>query len=511
MTEALFKSKFEIFRNQTGLKKMNSSESKRGTFDGDFLLIAEFDEIFEISSNIFEIFHPCSLDNFGNFWIPIAHVIRVSIGPAVPFLAWAIAQLGWIAGPSLMFLFSFVFCYSSTILAYCYQSGHPVTGKRNETYIDAVRANLGEVKVKICHVFEYLHLLGMAIVAMITALISMMAIKCSDCFHESGEKNPCHMSSNPYMIVLGVFEIIFSQIPNFEENCWVHIITPVMSFIYLAVSLCLGVAQVAARRSFKGSLTGISIGTVTQTQKIRRSFQAVGDIAAAYSHLTILIKIQNKTKPPPSAAKTMKKATLLGLTITTAYKTLCFCIVYATFGDSTPTPLLAGSGFYKPFWLLDIGNMAIIIHLASVYQLSCRPFFAFVEEWANQKRPNSKFITKEIPVSFCTYKLNLFRLVWRSIFVVATTIISMIFPFSNDVAGMVGGVGFWPLTVYFPVEMYIVQKKIPKWSAEWVCLQILSLACLIFSVAALVGSVAGMVLDLKLYPPFKIIHYDPFA
>ncbi|EYU20593.1 hypothetical protein MIMGU_mgv1a012072mg [Erythranthe guttata] len=41
--------------------------------------------------------------------------------------------------------------------------------------------------------------------------------------------------------------------------------------------------------SIKGSLTGISIGTVTQTQKIWRSFQALGDIAFAYSFSIILI------------------------------------------------------------------------------------------------------------------------------------------------------------------------------------------------------------------------------
>ena len=43
---------------------------------------------------------------------------------------------------------------------------------------------------------------------------------------------------------------------------------------------------------FRGSLTGISIGMVTQTDKIWRSFQALGDIAFAYSYSMILIEIQ---------------------------------------------------------------------------------------------------------------------------------------------------------------------------------------------------------------------------
>lgn len=63
------------------------------------------------------------------------------IGSGVLSLAWAIAQLGWIAGPTVMLLFSFVIYYTSALLTDCHRS--PVTGKRNYTYMDAVRANLG--------------------------------------------------------------------------------------------------------------------------------------------------------------------------------------------------------------------------------------------------------------------------------------------------------------------------------------------------------------------------------
>lgn len=72
-----------------------------------------------------------------------AHIITAVIGSGVLSLAWATAQLGWIAGPTVLFLFSFVTYYTSTLLASCYRSGNPVTGKRNYTYMDAVRANLG--------------------------------------------------------------------------------------------------------------------------------------------------------------------------------------------------------------------------------------------------------------------------------------------------------------------------------------------------------------------------------
>ncbi|KAK6114919.1 hypothetical protein DH2020_007188 [Rehmannia glutinosa] len=359
-------------------------------------------QVFDVSLNVPSHGSKCydddgKLKRTGTVWTASAHIITAVIGSGVLSLAWATAQLGWIAGPTVLFLFSFVTYYTSALLAACYRSGDPDTGKRNYTYMDAVSANL-----------------------------------------ESGK--------------------------------------------------------------IRGSLTGISIGRVTETQKIWRSFQALGAIAFAYSYSLILIEIQDTLKSPPSESKTMKRATAISVAVTTVFYMLCGCFGYAAFGDSSPGNLLTGFGFYNPYWLLDIANAAIVIHLIGAYQVYCQPLFAFVEKTALAYFPDSKIIGKEISIpipGFKPLKLNLFRLVWRTVFVVITTVISMLMPFFNDVVGILGALGFWPLTVYFPVEMYIVQKRIPKWSSRWICLQILSMACLVISIAAGVGSFAGVVSDLK--------------
>ncbi|KAJ1397073.1 Amino acid transporter, transmembrane domain [Sesbania bispinosa] len=445
------------------------------------------------------------LKRTGTVWTASAHIITAVIGSGVLSLAWAIAQLGWVAGPSVMFLFSFVTYYTSTLLSVCYRSGDQVSGKRNYTYMDAVRSHLGGVKVKICGLVQYANLFGVAIGYTIAASISMMAIKRSNCFHSSGGKNPCHMNSNIYMISFGIVEIIFSQIPDFSELWWLSAVAAVMSFTYSTIGLGLGVGKVIENRSIKGSLTGISVDTVTQTQKVWRSFQALGNIAFAYSYSMILIEIQDTIKSPPSESKTMKKATLISVIVTTLFYMLCGCFGYAAFGDLSPGNLLTGFGFYNPFWLLDIANVAIVIHLVGAYQVYCQPLFSFVEKAASEKFPDSDFVNKDIEVpipGFRPFKLNLFRLVWRTFFVILTTVISMLLPFFNDIVGLIGAVGFWPLTVYFPVEMYIVQKKIPKWSTKWICLHMLSVACLVISLAAAAGSVAGVVVDLGSYKPF---------
>ncbi|OMP01204.1 Amino acid transporter, transmembrane [Corchorus olitorius] len=401
----------------------------------------------------------------GTVWTASAHIITAVIGSGVLSLAWAIAQLGWIAGPAVMFLFSFVTYYTSSLLSECYRTGDSVSGKRNYTYMDAVRSILGGYKVKACGLIQYLNLFGISIGYTIAASI------------------------------------------NFDQIWWLSIVAAVMSFTYSGIGLGLGIAKVAENGGFKGSLTGISIGTVTQAQKIWRSFQALGDIAFAYSFSVILIEIQDTVRSPPAESKTMRKATKISIVVTTAFYMLCGCMGYASFGDFAPGNLLTGFGFYNPFWLLDIANAAIVIHLVGAYQVFCQPIFAFIEKLAIQRWPDSYFITKEfkirIPGYRYPYKLNLFRLVWRTIFVILTTVISMLLPFFNDVVGILGALGFWPLTVYFPVEMYIQQKKITSWSSRWICLKMLSMACLLVTVVALAGSIVGVIFDLKVYEPFK--------
>ncbi|KAJ6920095.1 hypothetical protein NC651_013881 [Populus alba x Populus x berolinensis] len=228
----------------------------------------------------------------GNVWTASAHIITAVIGSGVLSLAWAIAQLGWIAGPAVMLLFSFVTYYTSILLSACYRTGDPVNGKRNYTYMDAVRVNLGGVKVKICGFVQYVNLFGVAIGYTIASSISMMAIKRSNCFHQSGGKDPCRMNANPYMIGFGIAEILLSQIPGFDQLHWLSLVAAVMSFTYSTIGLGLGIGKVIENKRVRGSLTGISIGTVTQTQKIWKSFQALGSIAFAYSYSMILIEIQ---------------------------------------------------------------------------------------------------------------------------------------------------------------------------------------------------------------------------
>jgi amino acid permease len=199
----------------------------------------------------------------------------------------------------------------------------------------------------------------------------------------------------------------------------------------------------------------------------------------------------------------MKKATLLGVTTTTAFYMLSGLLGYSAFGNAAPGNILTGFGFYEPYWLIDFANVCIAVHLVGAYQVFTQPIFAAVETWAAARWPGAKFLTCEHDVVRGKLSVNAFRMALRTAFVVASTVLAILMPFFNDILGFLGAVGFWPLTVYYPVEMYIRQRRVHKYTTRWVALQVLSFLCFLVSLAAAVASVEGVTESLKHYVPFK--------
>ncbi|KAJ8771372.1 hypothetical protein K2173_026549 [Erythroxylum novogranatense] len=424
-------------------------------------------------------------------WVTASsHIITAVIGSGVLSLAWAIAQLGWLAGPIIMMSFSFITLFTSTLLADCYRSPDPVTGKRNYTYMDAVRANLGGRKVQLCGLAQYTNLVGITIGYTITASISMVAVKRSDCFHKHGHHVRCQISNNPYMIIFGCIQILLT----------------VMSFAYASIGVGLSIAKVASGAHARTTLTGVTVGVeVSAEQKVWRTFQAIGDIAFSYAFSTVLVEIQDTLKQNPPENKSMKRASFAGIATTTAFYLLCGCIGYAAFGNDAPGNFLTGFGFYEPFWLVDFANICIAVHLIGAYQVFAQPIFNFVETKCQKHWPDNKLITSEHAISipyYGVYYLNLCRLVWRTAFVVLTSVLAMLLPFFNNFLGLLGAISFWPLTVYFPIEMYIARANIPKFSSTWIWLKILSWSCLTVSLVSGAGSVEGLIHSLRTYKPF---------
>ncbi|CAL9047465.1 probable amino acid permease 7 [Musa acuminata AAA Group] len=431
----------------------------------------------------------------GTIWTTIAHIITAVIGAGVLSLAWSVAQLGWIAGPIVMVLFAAVTLIQSTLLADCYRTPDPENGHlRNRHYMDAVRLFLGERSVWICGFLQQLSLYGAGLAYTITAATSMRAIQKSDCYHREGRNAACSYGESFYMLLFGVVQIVFSQIPDFHEMAWLSIFAAIMSFSYSFIGFALGLAKVIGDGTIKGGIGGIPMASTSQ--KVWRVSQALGDIAFAYPYSIILFEIEDTLKSPPPENQTMKKASMTSIFITTSFYLCCGCFGYAAFGNDTPGNLLTGFGFYEPYWLIDFANACIVLHLVGGYQVYCQPVFCFVERLAAGRFPNSGFVNKLYTIRLPLLppcRTNLFRLCFRTVYVATTTGLAMFFPYFNQVLGLLGAFGFWPLAVYFPVEMYLVQKKIRAWTKKWVLLQMFSVVCLLVSIFAFIGSVVGVI------------------
>ncbi|KAG9448802.1 hypothetical protein H6P81_008767 [Aristolochia fimbriata] len=430
----------------------------------------------------------------GTVWTCSAHIITAVIGSGVLSLAWDVAQMGWIAGPAAMVLFALVTYYATALLADCYRSPDPVTGKRNRTYMEAVNLYLGEKHGWVCGVFQYVNMYGCVVAYQITTAISMSAIQKANCFHREGHQAPCSYGGNFCMLLFGLVQIICSQAPDLQNIGWLSFVATIMAFCYSSIGFGLGLAKVIENGRIKGSIGGVSHGTAVQ--KLWTVSQAIGDIAFAYPYSLILLEIQDTLKTPPAENRTMKNASMISISITTLFYLSCGCLGYAAFGEETPGNLLTGFGFYEPYWLVNFANACVIVHLVGGYQVYSQPVFAVAEKRLSQKYPNSGFVnniyTLRAPfLPAC--KLNLLRLCFRTAYVVSTTALAMTFPYFNEVMGVFGALNFWPLTIYFPVEMYFVQRNIAPWTRKWIGLQIFSMACLLATAVALAGSLEGIV------------------
>jgi amino acid permease len=181
----------------------------------------------------------------------------------------------------------------------------------------------------------------------------------------------------------------------------------------------------------------------------------------------------------------------MGISVTTAFYMLCGCLGYSAFGNNAQGNILPGFGFYEPYWLVDFANVCIIVHLVGGFQVFCQPLFAAVEGKAARQYP-----------SLARNRAVLFRLVSRTAFVGLVTLLALLMPFFNSILGFLGSVAFWPLTVFFPVEMYIRQRQIPRFTTKWVALQSLSFVCFLVTLAACAASILGVRDSLKIYTPF---------
>lgn len=79
---------------------------------------------------------------------------------------------------------------------------------------------------------------------------------------------------------------------------------------------------------------------------------------------------QDTLKSSPPENKVMKKATKIGVMVMTILFIFCGTLGYAAFGDEkVPENLMAGFLSQKAFWIVDLANVFVVVHLVGAFQV----------------------------------------------------------------------------------------------------------------------------------------------
>ena len=90
--------------------------------------------------------------------------------------------------------------------------------------------------------------------------------------------------------------------------------------------------------------------------------------------------MQDTLRSKPSERSQMRKAISSSWIIFTSLYMCVGCLGYSAFGDKTPINLLTKTGvygFFNPYWLIDAGNMFVMLRMVGAYQVSTFLYLCF--------------------------------------------------------------------------------------------------------------------------------------
>lgn len=94
---------------------------------------------------------------------------------------------------------------------------------------------------------------------------------------------------------------------------------------------------------------------------------------------------------------------------------------------------------------IGIANFMVWLHVLASYQVFSHPIFESVETAVSWR------VQKFSPV--------LIRAVWRTCYVLWITIVAASFPFFGEIVGLIGSIGFIPMTFIMPHVLWVTSQK----------------------------------------------------
>ena len=419
----------------------------------------------------------------GNTLTAFFHVITAVIGAGVLFLPYAMASMGWILGVISFIIFAAITLYSSQLLADLYI----IDGKRQRTYTDMVDTVFGLWGRVAIAIFQQFNLVLTALAYTITASQACVTLANSYCSSHGVADGNCFNTYWQWVIIFSALQLLMSQVPNLEAFWWASAVGAAMSFGYSSIILILSWVYFDTH----GTAGPMDMGSAVDT--MWNVFNGLGAVLFAYSFSMILLEIQDTIRTRKGSITgpiiRMKRAVNWSVSIMTAYYCLIAIFGYLAEGNGVQ-PWVLDSFPEAPVWVIDLANSMVLVHMIPAYQVWSQPHFEWMDFNMERLFDKSKLLHGWV-----------FRLWYRTIYVVFVGFLACLCPWFGVFVGVVGALGFWPATVFFPIECWIRVFK-PK-RAQRYFMYTLDLFCLIVTILALAGSVQLLVVSAKDFKPFS--------
>ncbi|KAK1377357.1 Lysine histidine transporter 1 [Heracleum sosnowskyi] len=418
---------------------------------------------------------PVTSSRHAKWWYSAFHNVTAMVGAGVLSLPYAMSQLGWGAGITMVVGSWLVTLYTIWQMVEMHEC---VPGRRFDRYHELGQAAFGEKLGLWIVVPQQLTVdVGTCIVYMVTGGKSLQKFQQSIC------PNCTPIRTTFFIMIFGSAHFVFSLLPNFNSISGVSLAAAVMSLSYSTIAWGAAIN--------KGVIHDVSYSLKSEdtSSKIFDFFNALGSVAFAYAGHNVVLEIQATIPSTPEKPST--KAMHKGVFV--AYILVGFCyfpvafIGYYIFGNALDDNILLT--LEKPTWLIATANMFVVVHVLGGYQVFAMPVFD---------------MTETLLVKHLRFKpRTMLRLAVRYTYVVLTMSIAMAIPFFGGLLGFFGGFALAPTSYYLPCIIWLILKKPQRFSFSWCLNWIFIVIGVTIMIVAPIGGLRTIIVSAQQYKFFS--------
>ncbi|CAA3005481.1 lysine histidine transporter 1-like [Olea europaea subsp. europaea] len=368
---------------------------------------------------------PITSSRNAKWWYSAFHNVTAMVGAGVLSLPFAMSELGWGPGVTVMIISWIVTFYTLWQMVEMHEM---VPGKRFDRYHELGQHAFGEkLGLWIVVPQQLVVEVGVDIVYMVTggkSLKKFHDLVCADCKK---------IRLTYFIMIFSSAHFVLSHLPNFNSISGVSLAAAVMSLSYSTIAWGASVDKGVQKDVQYGYKATTTAGTVFNF------FSALGDVAFAYAGHNVVLEIQSTI--PSTPEKPSKVPMWRGVIVAYVVVALCYfpvaLIGYWMFGNKVDDNILIT--LEKPIWLIAMANMFVVVHVIGSYQIYAMPVFDMIET----------VLYKKLKFRPSWYV----RFVSRNIYVGFTMFVAISFPFFGGLLGFFGGFAFAP-TTYFVSKFF---------------------------------------------------------